>query len=144
LECTPSPNILLVTHNAYAIGEFAQLCGLSTHTIRFYERVGVLRPAWRAANGHRRYPHSELLWVAFVHRLKRTGMPLADITAYAHLREQGDATLPQRLAMLQLHRERLATQLHELSDCAHALDDKVQVYQDLLAQATGHAPQEPA
>jgi len=124
-----------VTNNVITIGELSRLSGLTTHTIRYYESVGVLRPNSRAANGHRRYSRSDVLWLEFVLRLKLTGMPLAEIKQYADLREQGDPTLQPRLTMLKLHRKRLVTKLAELSECAAALDDKIRIYRTMIAKS---------
>ena len=117
-----------MTSDFISIGELARRAGLSTHTLRYYEAEGVLRPVARAASGHRRYAQQDVLWLAFVLRLKRTGMPIRDIRRYAELRAQGDATSSARLAMLQLHRERLATRMLELTTCAGVLDAKIQTY----------------
>lgn len=65
-----------------------------------------------------------------------TGMPLAEIRQYATLRAQGEKTLEQRLAMLRLHRERLAAKLNELSTCANALDDKIRIYENTIVEAS--------
>jgi DNA-binding transcriptional MerR regulator len=116
-----------------SIGELARRSGLSVHTIRFYESVGVLLPARRACNGHRRYNEADVGWLGFVLRLKRTGMPLAQIRHYAELRQCGDQTWGDRLAMLELHRHDLASQLAELVDNALALDQKISHYRALLA-----------
>ena len=128
--------------NFIAIGELARLSGLSTHTLRFYELAGVLKPISREANGHRRYQASDVLWLEFVLRLKLTGMPLAEIKQYAALRSRGEPTLAARLALLKRHRERLAAQLNQLSDCADALDKKIRNYRRLVgkAQATSRKP----
>ena len=131
-----------VTSNVISIGELSRLCGLSAHTLRFYEAEGILKPAARAANGHRRYHREDVLWLEFVLRLKQTGMPLAEIRQYAILRSQGEKTLHPRLAMLKLHRERLATKINELSTCAGALDDKIRVYRRMIAKP--HAPNKKA
>lgn len=124
-----------MTSNVLSIGELSRLSGLSAHTIRFYEAQGILQPVGRAANGHRRYHRNDVLWLEFVLRLKLTGMPLAEIKKYADLRAEGDETLLQRLAMLELHRERLVTRIDELSKCAAALDDKIHTYQEMIAAA---------
>ena len=116
-----------------SIGELARRCDLSTHTLRYYESEGVLRPALRASNGHRRYREEDVQWLAFVLRLKQTGMPLQEIRVYAGLREQGDSTLEQRLAVLSEHRERLARQLDALSANATALDAKLELYRQQIA-----------
>nr|WP_295775491.1 MerR family transcriptional regulator [Rhodoferax sp.] len=114
------------------IGELAQHSGVSQHTLRFYEKAEVLAPATRAANGHRRYLASDVAWLAFVLRLKATGMPLAEIKQYAALRAQGEMTVQQRLAVLGLHRERLVVNIQELSNNLAALDDKIGVYRQSL------------
>lgn len=123
-----------MTSQHLSIGEMSRLCGVSTHTLRFYEAEGILLPAARAANGHRRYHRHDVLWLEFVLRLKFTGMPLADIRAYADLRAQGDATLHQRLEMLRRHRQRLAEQIEALNTSASALDDKIDIYLDMIAE----------
>ena len=128
-----------VTSNAISIGELSRLSGVSPHTLRFYEAEGVLKPAGRAANGHRRYRREDVLWLEFVLRLKVTGMPLAEIRQYAVLRAQGEKTLQPRLTMLKLHRERLVTKINELSTCAGVLDDKIRTYRNMIAKSRAPA-----
>ena len=123
-----------VTNNAISIGELSRRSGLSTHTLRFYEAEGILKPAGRTASGHRQYHGDDVLWLEFVLRLKLTGMPLAEIKQYAALRWQGEKTLQPRLTMLKLHRERLVTKIDELSTYAIVLDDKIRTYRKMLAK----------
>lgn len=118
-----------------SIGELARLSGLSTHTLRFYEAAGVLKPIGRAANGHRRYQPGDVLWLEFVLKLKVTGMPLTEIKQYAQLREQGDTTMTPRMTMLKLHRQHLDAKMAELAECANALDEKINIYRRMIAKA---------
>jgi DNA-binding transcriptional MerR regulator len=124
-----------MTDDFIAIGELSRLSGVSPHTLRFYESQGILMPARRGANGHRRYRDDDIRWLEFVLRLKQTGMPLAEIREYAVLRAQGEKTLQPRLTMLKLHRQRLAARLEELATCAGALDDKIRTYRKMIAGA---------
>jgi DNA-binding transcriptional MerR regulator len=124
-----------VTSIVLTIGELARKSGLTTHTIRFYESTGVLKPSSRAANGHRRYQPGDVLWLEFVLKLKQAGMPLTEIKQYADLREMGDLTLQQRLAMLELHRDRLASRMSELFECSNVLDAKIRTYRKLVGSA---------
>lgn len=124
-----------MTSNFISIGELARQTGFSTHTLRYYESVGVLRPISRSANGHRQYHSDDILWLAFVLKLKLTGMPLAEIKQYAQFRAQGEMTLSQRLTMLKLHRERLVAKMAELSECANALDEKLRTYRMMVAKS---------
>jgi len=114
------------------VGELSRLTGLSTHAIRFYETKGVLRPASRAPNGHRRYNHADVQWLEFVLRLKRTGMPLAEIRDYAEQRAAGDVSLQTRMQMLEQHQDRLKARIAELSACVHLLDEKMKTYRRAL------------
>ena len=117
----------------FSISELSRQSGVSQYTLRYYERAKVLAPTTRAANGHRRYLASDVAWLAFVLRLKATGMPLAEIKQYAALRAQGEMTVPQRLAVLELHRERLVVNIQELSNNLAALDDKIGAYRQSMA-----------
>ena len=85
------------------IAEFAQRCGLSPHTLRYYERIGLLGKVTRQANGHRTFGPRDVEWVEFVHRLRATGMGIGEMLRYAELRARGDGTLAQRKAMLVQH-----------------------------------------
>lgn len=133
---TPSiPSTDRTDASTLTISELAECAGLSTYTLRFYEKAGVLSPTPRATNGHRRYLDADVRWLAFVMRLKATGMPLAEIKRYAQLRAQGDSTVAPRLDMLVEHRENLVRKLQELQDNMAALDDKVAIYQSMLQKA---------
>lgn len=122
-------------HNDLSISELAEQSGLSPHTIRYYESIGVLKASNRAANGHRRYNNADVLWLAFVLRLKLIGMPLAQIKQYAQLRDQGDTTLEPRLALLKQHREHLRQKMAALAECADVLDSKLHTYKKMIAKA---------
>ena len=124
-----------MTTSFISISELSRLSGVSNYTLRYYEKAGVLAPAMRADNGHRRYLDSDVAWLAFVLRLKATRMPLVEIKRYAVLRSQGEMTLPDRLAMLELHRDRLVVNIHELSQNLSALDDKIGVYHQSMMSA---------
>ena len=124
-----------MTSDFISISELARRTGLTAHTLRFYESAGVLNSIKRAANGHRRYHSDDILWLEFVLKLKLTGMPLAEIKEYARIRSQGEMTLPERLAMLKLHRERLVAKMVELSEYANALDEKILTYRKMVARS---------
>jgi len=110
------------------IGELAKRSGLSTHTIRYYERIGLLPYADRDVSRHPDYDPSILVWIAFLGRLKATGMSIREMLRYAALREQGVETAAERRAMLESHREKVRAHVAELHDCLLVLDDKIDAY----------------
>lgn len=114
------------------IGELARRAGVSPHTIRYYERIGLMPPAYRDAGGRRDYDGSALVWLGFLGRLKTTGMPIRDMLRYADLRAAGDQTAPARHDLLVAHRARVAAHLAELRDSLAVLDTKIAGYAGAL------------
>jgi DNA-binding transcriptional MerR regulator len=110
------------------IGELARRSGLSAHTIRYYERIGLLPYADRNASSQRDYDASILIWIEFLGRLKTTGMPIRDMLRYAALRESGPGTEVERRALLVQHRERVRADLVDLQACLSVLDTKIAGY----------------
>jgi DNA-binding transcriptional MerR regulator len=110
------------------IGELAKRSGLSVHTIRYYERIGLIPYADRDRSGQRDYDASILVWIEFLHRMKTTGMPIRDMLRYAALRGDGAATEAERRALLEQQRARVRAHLGELQDCLLVLDAKIAEY----------------
>jgi len=106
------------------IGLFAQKVKLSTHTLRYYEKRGLIKVD-RDQSGQRFYDENDLAWVQFIQRLKDTGMHLKDIQRYADLRYQGDGSLKERLEMLQKHRSFVQEQIKNWQMSLKKLDNKI-------------------
>lgn len=117
------------------IAEVAERTGLSAHTLRYYERAGLIDPIARSAAGRRRYAASDLDWVALLLRLRDTGMSIADMRRFAELRRGGDDTVADRLALLRAHRTRLEGRIRGLRATGRALDDKIAYYEKLLGDS---------
>lgn len=113
------------------IGDLARRTGLTAHTIRYYERIGLLPYAWRDSSGRRDYDDSALAWIVFLGRLKTTGMPIREMLLYARLREQGPGTGPERRRLLEKQRDRVRAHLAELESCLAVLDIKIADYTGL-------------
>lgn len=117
-----------------AIAEAATRLGLSVHTLRYYERVGLIDPIGRDSAGRRRYLEADLVWFAFLIRLRQTGMPIADMRRYAALRARGAGTLHTRRELLIEHRRQLADQIAAMAGHLAALDAKITTYDHLIEQ----------
>jgi DNA-binding transcriptional MerR regulator len=113
------------------IAEAAERSGLSAHTLRYYERIGLIHPVGRGANGHRRYGRDDLEWLALLTKLRATGMPIRQMVDYAQLVREGDHTATRRREMLESHRAAIRAQLTELNETAEVLDRKIAMYREM-------------
>ncbi|MFC7502857.1 MerR family transcriptional regulator, partial [Nocardioides sp. GCM10030258] len=102
----------------------------------YYEKDGLLlRPVPRSSSGHRRYDEEDVRWIVLVTRLRATGMPIRDVRRYADLVRAGDGNEPQRLELLQAHREHVLQQLAEVTSHLGAIDHKIGIYEDRLRRS---------
>jgi DNA-binding transcriptional MerR regulator len=110
------------------IGQLAKSSGLSAHTLRYYERIGLLPFADRDASDQRDYDETILIWIAFLRRLKETGMPIRDMLAYANMRNDGPATEKARHDLLVAHRAHVQATIENLQANLLVLDTKIAGY----------------
>lgn len=114
------------------ISEVADLTGLPAHTLRYYERAGLLDRVDRSAGNQRRYDDEDIIWVRFLLRLRNSGMSVSDMQRFAELRRAGDHTIAQRLQLLREHRRRVDERIAVLRDNAAELDSKIEHYETLI------------
>jgi DNA-binding transcriptional MerR regulator len=116
---------------AMSISDVAERTGLSTHTLRYYEREGLmLSPVERTSSTHRRYSETDLTWVVFLTKLRSTAMPIAGMRRYVELARQGESTTAERLELLLMHRMAVARQLEEMTASLAAIDHKIGLYEE--------------
>lgn len=115
----------------YTIRTMAQRCGMTAHTLRYYERVGLIQPVGRARNGHRRYSDQDEAWLNFLHCMRATNMPIREMQRYAVLRERGDDTSLERRRILEEHRAVIAEQITALEKAHALLTHKIENYRNL-------------
>ena len=89
--------------SGFPIRDFAARTGLTAHTLRYYERIGLLDPVERSSSGHRRYSPEDATRVEFLTRQRAAGMPIAETRRFAALRRQGAVTVRKRLELLEAH-----------------------------------------
>jgi DNA-binding transcriptional MerR regulator len=119
----------------YTISEVAAHTGLSAHTLRWYERIGLMPHIDRSHTGQRRYTNRDLEWLALVGKLRLTGMAVADMVRYADLVRQGDHTYAERRELLCATREEVRRRIAELQGTLSVLDFKIGFYADSLHTA---------
>jgi DNA-binding transcriptional MerR regulator len=122
----------------YSIAEASERLGLSTDTLRYYERDGLLVDVpGRAPSGHRRYTESDLGWITLITRLRATGMPIRTVREYADLCRQGEGNELARLDLLYRHREQVLAQLAKVTDHLGAINYKIGIYEERLTGEAG-------
>jgi DNA-binding transcriptional MerR regulator len=109
------------------VGQAAELLGLSGHTLRYYERIGLVTVD-RNTSGQRRYDRAALGRVVFITRLRMSGMSIRDISDYIALVKQGDSTVDQRLKLLYAHRAKIRAQMEDLRFAMAVVDYKITTY----------------
>ena len=127
------------------ISQAARRTGLSVDTLRYYERAGLIAPVSRARNG-RRYEEVDLLWLAFLRRLRATGMPIAQMQQFARLRSAGDATAGERRELLEEHARIVRDRLAEVSENLEIVEREITHFRGLergSQSKSAIAPREP-
>ena len=121
-----------MTNHGLTIADAAERTGLTAHTLRYYERDGLMLGVNRAKSGHRRYTEFDLEWVQLITKLRATGMPIREIRRYAQLVRDGSDNERERLDLLAAHRERVRRHLAEVTDHLAAIDRKIDHYAGLI------------
>lgn len=109
------------------IKTISKLTGLSAHTLRYYEKIGLILSIDRDAKGHRDYSERDVVWIAFIKRLKATCMPLDEIRKFADLRLQGEHTIDERVKLLENHNRRVEAQMRDLIFHQQKIREKIEL-----------------
>ena len=118
------------------IATTADRLGVSAHTLRYYERIGLVRVE-RAPSGRRRYDAASVRRLVFLTRMRTSGMPIRDLQRYVDMVEAGRDTVPERLSLLTEHRDDLRARIDELQLALAATDYKIAAYtRELEGQAS--------
>src|SRR5882757_6237413 len=122
------------SHAGLSIAEAARRAGVSVHTLRYYERAGlVVTTVGRTASGRRRYQQLDLDWITVCTKLRATGMPIKTIRRYAQLVAAGPGNEQDRLALMEAHRVDVIAKLAEIEENLKLIDHKIDTYRGRLA-----------
>ncbi len=116
----------------YTIEQAAERMGLTKHTLRYYEREGLLPPVAKGVNGHRRYSEADLGWVKFLQLLRATGMPIREMKDFMALTWAGDHTIADRVEVLTRYRAELEKRMAEDREHLAFLNRKIDTYASML------------
>lgn len=111
------------------IAEVSQQYDISTDTLRYYERVGLIPPVNRNGSGIRDYTELDLRRVDFIKCMRSAGLPIEVLIDYVALVQQGDQTTNARKEILKEQRELLIARMREMQKTLDILDHKIEVYE---------------
>ena len=124
----------------YSIQDVSKKTGLSTHTLRYYEKEGLLAGVERTPGGFRQYSGADLESLGLICCLKNTGMSLQEITRFVSLTHEGDQTLRERVALLRAHRENVLARIDEMQKHLEKVTWKLNFFSKKLDEyEKGHA-----
>ena len=114
----------------YKIGEVSEITELSRDTLRYYEKIGLIRQLEKDNSGRKKYSEKDIEWIEFLKRLKTTKMSLKDIGRYAELRYAGDRTSGERKKLLTKQLEKITKEIEKLLETKQILEGKIKVYNE--------------
>lgn len=114
------------------IAEVSEKYGISTDTLRYYERVGLIPTVNRNESGIREYRENDLTWVSFIKCMRSAGLPIEALIEYVGLVQQGDPTIAARKDILKEQRDLLVTRMQEMQKTLDILNHKISVYEDII------------
>jgi DNA-binding transcriptional MerR regulator len=116
------------------IQEVAKATGLTPHTLRYYERIGLIHPINREENTRRCYTSDDVGWIEFLLKLRATGMSIKDMQRYAELQRRGDETLPERVEMLKSLRDKVEAHIDEMNEHLKLIHYKIDYYSKVVEE----------
>ena len=116
----------------YTIGQIAKKTGLTTHTLRFYDKEGLLPNVKRTSSGIRYFSDDDINWLVVLECLKSTGLSLKDIKHYIDLYKLGNKTLKERLEIFKIQKTRIEEQINSLKENMKKIDFKIKYYKEAI------------
>ncbi|MBD1381797.1 MerR family transcriptional regulator [Metabacillus arenae] len=113
------------------IQEASRRSGLTTHTLRYYEKIGLLHEIQRDKRGKRFYSEEDMRWIIFLLRLRETGMSIQQMLRYSDLRREGESTVIERRKILEEHQVLVRAKIAALQENSEVLKEKIELYKKL-------------
>ena len=113
------------------IGEVSEKFGMTTDTLRYYERIGLIPPVPRKKNGIRDYDEKACGWVSFIKCMRSAGVQIEALIEYVALM-QADTGIERRRNILIEQRAKLLAQEENLRSTIERLTYKIDHYKELM------------
>lgn len=115
----------------YTIKQIAEKTDLTEHTIRYYDREGLIPFVSRTESGIRRFSEDDLEWINLICCLRNSGMPIQEIKDFMHLCLRGAETFEERKELLMKHREHILEQMKNLENSLNIVNYKINHYKEI-------------
>ena len=112
------------------ISEVSKKYDISTETLRYYERIGLIPPVHRNKNGIRDYTETDCNWVNYAKCMRSAGLSIESLIEYTTLFKQGKSTIQARKQILIEQREQIANQIKGMQNALDRLDEKIDGYEE--------------
>ena len=116
----------------YTIRDVSEKTGLSAHTLRYYEKEGLITGVERSQGGFRQYSDEDLEALGLICCLKNTGMSLQEISRFVALTQEGEQTLKERVELLREHRGNVIARMAEMQKYLDKVTWKLDFYTEKL------------
>ena len=116
------------------IAEVSKKYDISSDTLRYYERVGLITSVSRTKSGFRDYDEESCRWVQFAKCMRSAGIQIEALIEYVALFQQGDVTRDARKQILLEQRSLLKARMDELRQTLDYLDVKIEHYDQWTPQ----------
>ena len=126
--------VMDIQNEKLTIQQVARATGLTAHTLRYYERIGLIHPIHREGNTRRCYTTDDIGWIDFLLKLRATGMSIKDMRRYAELQRRGDETLPERVKMLQALRDKVEAHIETMNEHLKLIHYKIDYYSKVVEE----------
>lgn len=123
----------------YTPSQTVEISGFSLDTLRYYEKIGLLDDVARASSGQRRFSQNDLSWLDMLRCLRDTGMPIAEMQRFKSLTSSGDATIPERIELLEAHHQVVDEHITHLQKQQQAIENKIAYYRSVLYERPSDA-----
>lgn len=118
------------------ISEVAKEIGLTTDTLRYYEKEGLIGPVSKGKNGIRNYSEDDIKRIQFVKCMRSAGLEISFLKKYIKLFDEGDNTLKERREILVEQRKILKGKIDAMQEAYDKLNIKIDLYdKDMLEKS---------
>jgi DNA-binding transcriptional MerR regulator len=119
--------------NDIDVQSMAKQTGIGPHTLRYYERIGLIPNVQRATSGHRRYSDADVEWVSFLQYLRRSGMTIRQMKEFVALAPISGPPSEAVRDYLERYRSEVTKRIFDQQEALALIDDKIKRYEQWLS-----------